>query len=183
MKGIPMRQIMIVLALCVAAQFLCAQSAPEKKLQKQDVPKAVLEAFEKAYPKAEAKGFAKEMEDGKTEFEVESIEGTIHRDIQYAPDGTVLVIEESMAVENLPAAVQDALKKDFAKGTVTTSEKVTKGSVVHYELVVQGKRKTVEVVFDADGKVIKKEIKDSKEKKHKKEKKDEDDEKDEKDEK
>ena len=58
------------------------------------LPAPVTAAFKKAYPKATIRGTAKETENGKTVYEVESVENGKARDFMYAADGTVLEIEE-----------------------------------------------------------------------------------------
>jgi hypothetical protein len=49
--------------------------AQEVKLKKKQVPRAVISAFESAYPQATIRGFAREKENGKVYYEVESGEG------------------------------------------------------------------------------------------------------------
>ena len=63
-------------SLAVVALALCpATVAGDQKLEKKDVPAAVITAFEKAYPGAAVKGYGKEVEKGKTHFEIESVDG------------------------------------------------------------------------------------------------------------
>jgi hypothetical protein len=128
----------------------------ETQVQKKDVPEPVLAAFAKAYPKATIKGYAKEMEKGQTMYEVESVEGKTHRDVSFAPDGKLLVVEESMELKDVPAAVQQALEKKFPKAKVNLVEKVTEGGSVGYEFkVTTAEGKKAEVKFDASGKEVK----------------------------
>lgn len=128
----------------------------ETQVQKKDVPEPVLAAFAKAYPKATIKGYAKEMEKGQTMYEVESVEGKTHRDVSFAPDGKLLVVEESMELKDVPAAVQQALEKKFPKAKVNLVEKVTEGTSIGYEFkVTTAEGKKAEVKFDARGKEVK----------------------------
>jgi hypothetical protein len=125
----------------------------EAKVEKKDVPAPVLTAFAKAYPKATVKGYAKESEKGQTMYEVESMEGKTHRDVSYAPDGKLLVVEESMDVKDVPAAVQQALEKKFPKAKVNLVEKVTENNSIGYEFkVTTAAGKKAEVKFDTMGK-------------------------------
>jgi hypothetical protein len=127
----------------------------EKKLEKKDVPAAVLAAFTKAYPKATVKGYAKETEKGQTSYEVESMEGTIHRDVSYAADGKLLLTEESVEMKDVPAAVREALEKKFPKAKVGIAEKVMDGKTVAYEFHVKtAAGKGAEVKFDPNGKEL-----------------------------
>jgi hypothetical protein len=77
----------------------------EKKLTKKELPSAVLSAFQKSYPKASIKGIAEEKKEGKTYYEIESLDGKTSRDLLYLADGSVAEIEESMATADLPGAV------------------------------------------------------------------------------
>jgi hypothetical protein len=149
--------LMYSLALVFISSLALPLSAQEKRLKKGEVPRAVLSAFEKAYPHATVKGYSSEPKDGKTAYEVESMEVKTHRDVLYAADGTVLEIEESMAVSDLPEEVRVAVKKDYPKGSIASAEKLTKGEATEYEVIVKhGKMKT-EIRLDPSGKILEKE--------------------------
>ena len=144
---------LIVLASAVVALPLNAQ---EKKISRKDVPSAVLAAFEKAYPHAKIRGTSTEVENGKTYFEIESMDGTQARDILYLADGTVAEIEEAVAVGTLPEAVRTAIGKEFPKAKIAKAEKTTKGTEVSYEVHVALGSKKGSVVVDPSGKVLEK---------------------------
>ncbi len=134
--------------------FANAKEEKEKQLGKKEVPAAVLAAFEKAYPKAVAKGYSWEEKDGKALYEIESLEGKIHRDVSFLENGRVFEKEEVVAVNSLPEAVREAVKKDHPKGMFLRAEKISRGTTVEYEVVIaQGKKKT-EVKLDAGGKIL-----------------------------
>ena len=130
-----------VLALVVAAVLMgvmgSSAQAPASDAAKK-LPPAILAAFRKSYPNATIKGVAKETEDGKTVWEVESIDEGLGRDLIYAVDGTVMVIEEEMAASSLPAAVTKALKAGYPGASIARAEKVTKGETVQYEIQLTG---------------------------------------------
>jgi uncharacterized membrane protein YkoI len=129
--------------------------AGDKKISKKDLPPPVLSAFEKAYPKAEIKGLGMETENGKTYYEIESLEGKTKRDILYLPDGTVAEVEEAVPYADLPAPVKAAVGKEYPNGKITKCEKTTRGSEVTFEMVVQEGKSSHEVVIDPAGKVLK----------------------------
>lgn len=143
----------------VMAMLICttviANAQSEQKIKAKDLPGAITAAFQKAYPNAKIKGTSKEVENGKTMYEVESVDGKINRDLLYNADGTCAEIEETIPVKALPGGVADALKKGFPKGKVMKAEKLTKGETVQYELVVQSGKEKHEVVFDAKGAIVK----------------------------
>jgi hypothetical protein len=111
------------------------QSAPAAKPV---LPAAVAAAFKQAYPNATITTFSSETEDGKVEWEIESVDGKTRRDIVYLADGSVQVIEEQIAVTAVPAPVLAAFKARFPKATVTRYEKVNKGSAISYEMTMTG---------------------------------------------
>jgi hypothetical protein len=117
------------------------------------LPAAVLSAFKAAYPAAVIKGASKEVENGVTQFEVESMDGTLARDLLYAPDGKVIEIEEAIAVADLPAAVKATLAKDYPGYEVAKAETLIKGAVKQYELTL--KPKMLGVTIDPAGKIVK----------------------------
>jgi hypothetical protein len=151
-------------------------SAQEKKISKKDVPPPVLTAFEKAYPHATIRGTSTEVENGKTYFEIESMDGTRSRDILYNVDGTVAEIEEVVAVGTLPEAVRTAVGKEFPKAKIAKAERTTKGTDVSYEVHVSLGSNKGSVVVDPSGKVLEKDpLKVKKEKTEKEEEGEEED--------
>jgi hypothetical protein len=120
------------------------------------LPEAVLKAFKAAYPTAEIKGASKEVENGATQFEVESVDGKLNRDLLYAADGKVLEIEETTAPENLPGPVKATLAKDFAGAKLLKVEILTKEGTKVFEISYQLKDKKAGVTIDPAGKIVEK---------------------------
>src|SRR5262245_41350907 len=84
--------------------------AQEKKISEQDLPVAVRAAFERSYPHAKVQGASQEVEKGKKLYEIESVDGTVRRDLLYMADGSIIEIEEDLAVSDLPDAVKAAIQ-------------------------------------------------------------------------
>ena len=145
------RAALIVMAVSL---LVIAAVAQEKKITGKDVPAAVMTAFKTAYPNATIRGYAREKENGKVFYEIESREGTTTRDVLYNPDGTVAEIEESIAATDLPAEVQQAMKEKYPKAVITKAERTTAGDKVSYEIVARQGKKRVTVEFDSSGKVL-----------------------------
>ncbi len=146
------RAALIAMAVSLLA---IAAAAQEKKITAKDVPAAVISAFKTAYPNATIRGYAREKENGKVFYEIESREGTTTRDVLYNPEGTVAEIEESIAATDLPVEVQQALKEKFPKAVVTKAEKTTAGDKVSYEIVARQGKKRLTIEIDSSGKVLK----------------------------
>ena len=135
--------------------FSTALAAQDKKLKKSDLPAAVQKSADEVSKGATVKGYSSEKEDGKLEYEVQLTVNGHSKDVTIAPDGTVLEIEEEVAMDALPAAVRDGLKKEVGKGTVKKVESLTKkGKLVAYEAVVMTGTKKSEVQVGSDGKKL-----------------------------
>ena len=126
----------------------------KSKNMKADLPAAVLEAFQAAYPKAVIKGTSQETEKGTIVYEVESVDGLMNRDLLYTADGKPIEIEESVSPGALPAAVRQALKKAYPGHKLLKAEELTKNGQLLYELEVRSKGKVSEVTIDPSGKII-----------------------------
>src|SRR5260370_42021123 len=81
----------------------------DKRLQRSDLPPAVQKTADEQSAGATLRGYSSETEDGELEYEVAL---TVHghaRDVTIAPDGTVLEIEEEVALDSLPTAARAGL--------------------------------------------------------------------------
>ena len=83
---------------------------------------------------ATIKGFASEIEHGQTFYEVSLNVNGHNKDVLIDKNGNVVEVEEEVALDSLPAQVQDALKKAAGAGTIENIESLTKnGTLVAYE--------------------------------------------------
>jgi uncharacterized membrane protein YkoI len=139
-----------------------AKAQGEKTLAVKDLPAAVTASFHKAYPHAKIRGASTEQENGKTYYEVESVDGKVKRDLLYLVDGTCVEIEETIAARALPAAVSKSLMQEFPKAKILKAEKKTKDQTLTYELAIQSGKDRWEVAFDPAGKVVEKTKKEKK---------------------
>ncbi len=146
----------LVLGLALAG-FAAAQDKPkDKAVDLKILPTAVLKAFKASYPNAVIKGASKEVENGVTQYEVESVDGKLNRDLLYLADGNVVEIEETTAPENLPALVKQTLAKDYAGAKVLKAEILTKDGAKMFELSLELKGKKISATIDPQGKVAEK---------------------------
>ena len=138
-----------------------AQGEQEQQIKRKDVPAAVLAAFAKAYPNAKIKGYSKEpeTENGQAVYEIECAEGKTTRDVTYAADGTLVLIEETLDTSELPPGVKAALDNKFPDGKIRKAERVTKGTDVRYEFKIKHNGQTTEIVFDPEGNELEREAK------------------------
>jgi len=158
-----------------------AMTADEEKIKVAELPKSVLKAAKKAFPKAKVVGAAKEAEDGETIYEVMLKQKGKTIDLGINDEGEIQVVEKEIDVEDLPKAVTRAAAKKFPKGKITKVEEVTdEDDVVVYEVAFKiGDEESFEVVMAPNGKILESgaDEKDEDEDADKAKKKDKDDEK------
>ena len=142
-----------LIAIGLLLTSVCA-SAQESKIKEKDVPQAVIAAFKSAYPNATVRGYAKEKENGKLFYEIESKDGTTMRDLLYNPDGSIAEIEETVAAADLPAAARQAIQAKYPKAVVSRAEKTTQGNKIEYEVSARRGKQRINLSFDADGKLL-----------------------------
>lgn len=132
----------------VAIIFLAVGAATVVGAQISKLPAAISAAFMKSYPNAMIKSASSEKENGKTVWEVESVDGATNRDIVYALDGTAEVIEEQITAADVPAVVAAALKARYPKAIVTKYEKLTRGTKTSFEMILKGGPAEIELAPD-----------------------------------
>lgn len=140
-----------LVALLWGVTIVPTRASEREEEEQATAPEAVMTAFHKAYPKAEIRDISKENKDGKDYFEIESIDGKTHRDLLYLADGSVFEIEEQVSASDLPKPVADALKAKFPKGELQKAEKITRGSSVEYEVLLENNEEDYEVLLDSSG--------------------------------
>ena len=123
-------------------------TAQERKITAADLPAAVRATAQAQSQGATVRGYSREVEHGRVQYEVEMMIAGRSRDVTIGADGTVVEIEQQVAFDSLPAPVRTALMKKAGKGRITGVESLTKGgTLVAYEaaIVTAGKRSEVQV--------------------------------------
>lgn len=124
----------------------------EQRLKMADLPPAVQKTVREVSKGATIRGFAKEAEHGKTEYEVEMTVNSHGKDITMDSTGAVLEIEEEVQMNSIPAAARSAIEKAAASGKVLKVESVTQGGAIKaYEAAVRKAGKKSEVRVDSQG--------------------------------
>ena len=141
--------------LAIGLTFLTAP-AQERKIKRKQLPPAVEKTVAKESKGATIKGFAKEIENGQTFYELELIVDGHAKDVLMDPQGNVVEVEEQVSMDSLPAAVQDALKKEAGSGTIGMIESLSKnGQLVSYEAHVKHGKKRSEIKVGPNGETLK----------------------------
>jgi hypothetical protein len=139
--------------------------ADEEKVPPDKVPQAVVRAVKKRFPEAEMKQAGKELEGGKTVYEI-AIKDKGHAiDVTLTPEGKILEFEREIDAKDMPKAVAKALRNKYAKATYKTVEEVIKVKdgkerLAYYEIkLVTAGKKSLEVTVTPAGKLSKEEDK------------------------
>src|SRR5207237_1167521 len=104
---------------------------------------------------ATVRGYSKETEDGKLEYEMQLTVNGHSKDITMDPQGNVMEIEEEVDIKTLPAEVSSGLEKQAGKAAIGKVESLTKhGSLVAYEAQVRDGKKRSEIQVGPDGKPL-----------------------------
>jgi hypothetical protein len=143
---------LILLGVCslIGSPFLAQTAADEQSIPVEKLPKAVLKAAKSKFPKADIKGAVKEVEDGKTTYEVMLQQKGRSIDIAFHADGTILEIEREVEADDLPGDVKKALKSRYPKARINKAEELREGESgrVRYEISI-----TTEVVLTGKGRI------------------------------
>ena len=130
-------------------------SAQEKKIKRSDLPPAVEKTVAAQSAGATIKGFSTEKENGQTIYEAEMTVNGHSKDISMAADGSIVEIEEQVALDSLSPEVKAGLQAKAGKGTILEVESLTKkGKLVAYEAKVDTNGKKSEVQVGPDGKPL-----------------------------
>jgi uncharacterized membrane protein YkoI len=145
----------MIRSICVASISLAVAFAGETSVKMKDLPPAVQKAVQEQTKGAQIKGLSKEVEKGKTMYEVETILNGKSRDLMIDASGALVSVEEAVALDSIPTAAKAALAKLAVNGKIKSVESVTKGPTVTYEAVIVKGVKKSEVVVGADGSIQK----------------------------
>jgi len=153
MRSMLLTMVALVTGICVTA------NADEVAVPLDKVPKAILDAVKKRFPKAELVEAAKETEGDKIEFEMSIKDGGTKIDVMLNSEGKITLIEKMINVKSLPKTVLATIEEKFAKAVIKTAEeviKVTDGkeALDFYEvLLTTSEKKILELKITAAGKI------------------------------
>src|SRR5215831_10669878 len=117
----------ITVLTLIAGLSICAAWA-EKKLALKDLPAEAQKTIQAELKGAEIKSIGKETEKGVTQYEVESVLNGKHRDFNVDAKGKLLVVEEEVDINSIPAAAKAAIEKKVGGGKLGIVETVTEGN-------------------------------------------------------
>src|SRR5689334_8496783 len=118
---------MLALAVLTLPGLALAAPAAPVKVTLAQMPEAVQKTVKAETAGGKIRGLFKEVdESGKTVYEVESVVKNRTKDMNIAEDGTVLVCEQQMTIEEVPASVRETMLSAAGKRKIRMIESVTK---------------------------------------------------------
>jgi len=145
------------LAAFAAGLLLLASnaSAQEKKIQRSELPPAVERTVVAQSTGATIRGFSTEKENGQTLYEVEMTVNGHSKDVSMTTDGSIVEVEEQVALDSLSAEVKAGLQAKAGTGKIRKVESLTKkDKLVAYEAKVETNGKKTEIQVGPDGKPL-----------------------------
>ena len=147
---------MLVVVTGITLFLLQASRASEKPVKMEDLPSAVQKTVREQSKGATIRGLTREVERGKTSYEVELTVNGRSKDIEMDSTGAILEVEEEVALDALSPAVKAGLEKQAAPGKILKVESVSRrGKIVSYEARVERAGKKSEIAVKPDGTPVK----------------------------
>ena len=137
------------------------QAAVEEKAKPNSIPKVLSEAIQTRFPKADIVSSSKEVEDGKTLYEV-TIKSEKHNiDVSLTPQGKIVSFERALLSTDRPKAMMKSLNSKYPHATIKLAEEVWENDkLTGYEAtIITADKKTLDVAFDTKGRLIENEKK------------------------
>lgn len=141
-----MKSIIVVVGLSLT---MCQTDA--QKIKNNELPSVVKNALEKNYGVRDA-DWDKEGDSFEANFEQKRKEVSVLIDA----NGNVLEMETEINKKELPQTIHDTLKKDFADYEIEETAKIESKGEPTYEVEVEKGEQTFDLIFDANGKLLKK---------------------------
>ena len=125
--------------------------ASEKHVDFKDLPLPVKKTAQRESQGATVRGYAKEVENGKTEYEVEMIVAGKSRDVSIDPSGKVIEVEQQVALDSVPPAAMAAIRKEAGRDSIGNIEEVKSDAETAYEAQILSNGKQRQVRVHANG--------------------------------
>jgi hypothetical protein len=133
-------------------------AAPARADEPGRCPAPVIAGVSKAFPKATISVCKPERDHGKDIFEVKLTRpGGDRLEVDVAADGTIVQVEEPIAVDALPNAVMKAFAAKYPKAKATRANKQTAGKDIRYEIAFTVDNARKEATFSANGAFVEEE--------------------------
>ena len=122
-----------------------------------EIPVAVQEAFDKAFPHAEDISFGLDVNAlGDAIYAIEFTQQDLEVEATYSANGELLKLEQEIELDELPASVNDSLMQVYPDAIYFKAEKIAgpDGLVSAYRVELEEDDVELEIQLDAEGKII-----------------------------
>ena len=129
----------------------------ENEPTEQEIPLAVLDSFNEAFPHAADVFFKVDSnEEGETTYAVDFMDQGVEIEASYSADGTLLKIEEEISLSELPEAVTEAILQIYLDAIFLEAKKIlaSDGSVSGYEVDIEDDDVELELHLDPNGFIL-----------------------------
>jgi len=150
-----------------AATLLCGAAFAEdheRNVTIEQIPAPAAEAIKKLTGGEPLAGLSEESEKGKTVYEAKFKKEGHVREVSVDANGKLVSDEQTIDASAAPEAVRQAIEKEAPGAKLEKMEKVTEDGTETFEALVAKGGKRAELVFSAEGKLIKREEKSKEEK-------------------
>lgn len=140
--------------LLLSALFFATARAQDSEtpVSMKDLPHAVQATVKQQSKGATVRGLSKEIDNGKTYYELALKVKGHNKDVLIDPTGAVVETEEEVSIASLPPAVKAEFEKQAANGKIQLVESISKNdAVVAYEAHIRTEQKVIEVKVAPDG--------------------------------
>jgi hypothetical protein len=151
-----MNKLVVVLLYSLLSITAIAQKTEKKdeKEKQPEVPASVAQAFAKDYPDVKVVTWGAEGKDFEADFQLNSVECSAN----YDKTGHRTEFEATIKSTELPKSALDYINKNYSAYKLIEAAKITDDkNAVSYEAEVSLNGKSMDLVFDANGKFLKKE--------------------------
>ncbi len=144
--------------LVVIGMGLVIAQANAQKMNAKDVPVVVKSSLEKNYAVIDA-DWDKEGTDFEASFEQKGTKISVVFD----GIGSILETEREIKKSELPTAIHDSLLKDYAAYKIEETAKIESKGEITFEVEVEKGKQSFDLIFDTNGKLLKKISKENEE--------------------
>ena len=131
------------------AAVLLSSTAIGQDIPSREVPSAVINTIKAKFPNTTRLEWEKKGDLFEAEFHVNNID---HKAL-LEPSGKLLVYKRDIRAADLPRAVKNTIRKQYANFRIDDVEKLEKEGAVFYQVELDGEPHDQKLVISADGKV------------------------------
>ena len=139
------------LILAIALLFLGTTSTFAQDLTESQVPTVIVNNFKKEFPKAKDIEWQKKGGQYNVDFE---IGWGVDFEAWFSESGNLIKYKQEISEADLPQAIKDAIKKEYAGFRIDDAKKIVKNGVDTYKVELEKGQDERKLVFSKDGKVI-----------------------------